>query len=66
MFVVWAGTVFGPRLWQLSARWRSLAGTIVRQCDRKYLEQYNGMRTLFVVNMIRNMLYIIPENTVFP
>ena len=24
-FVVWAGTVFGPRLWQLSARRRSLA-----------------------------------------
>ena len=22
-FVVWAGTVFGPRLWQLSARRRS-------------------------------------------
>ena len=24
--VVWAGTVFGPRLWQLSARRSSLAG----------------------------------------
>jgi hypothetical protein len=26
-YVVWAGTVFGPRLWQLSARRHSLAGT---------------------------------------
>jgi hypothetical protein len=26
-FVAWAGTVFGPRLWQLSACLRSLAGT---------------------------------------
>ena len=26
-FVVWAGTVFGPHLWQLSARSRSLAGS---------------------------------------
>jgi hypothetical protein len=26
--VVWAGTVFGPRLWPLSARRHSLAATV--------------------------------------
>ena len=34
--VVWAGTVFGPRLWQLSARRRSLAG-FNAQCIAKAL-----------------------------
>ena len=30
-FVVWAGTVFGPRLWQLSVRRRLLADIIVKK-----------------------------------
>ena len=34
--VVWAGTVFGPRLWQLSARRSSLAG-FNAQCIAKAL-----------------------------
>ena len=34
-FVVWAGIVFRPRLWQFSAHWRSLAGKSIVICIHK-------------------------------
>ena len=48
-FVVCAGTVFGPRLWQLSACQRSLAGILVNSFLLKLKRQTEHLDLFFLI-----------------
>ena len=62
-FVVWAGTVFGTRLWQLSARRRSLAGMIVNSFLLKLQRQTEHLDLFFYDLHLFDSLYTCNVHT---